>query len=188
MSVKNHPGDQGQTTDYLKRTHAKSDRLMTAIGGIDELNAWIGLIRFISQNPEKSYLFSIQHQLMSYMSILSGYPENKSFITVAGLDWLIEKYKKNTPPSTEFFVPGDEEISTFINLTRTVCRRTERNIVALDCNREIIRFFNRLSLFLFYIQIHYLNTKLKTHNSAPEAHPPLAEKLSPQGDQPLFTP
>jgi cob(I)alamin adenosyltransferase len=150
-----HTGDSGYTRNFAGSSTSKSDPIIAGIGEIDELNAWLGLIRYIIKSPEKTYLNQIQHQLMSYMSILSGFTENKSYITTGALDFLIEKYAALAPAPRNFIVPGDQEIPTFINLARAVCRRCERQLVICQAEPPIIMFFNRLSTFLFHLQIYY---------------------------------
>ncbi len=152
---KNHYGDEGITKNFLGHPQPKSNQFIEAIGTIDELNAFLGLIRFICPESEKNYLNRIQLQLMSFMSIISGYKDNKSFITTDELDILIDKYEKNKPSSpSHFIIPGNQEIPTFINIARTICRRAERRTVAMNTSKNIIQFLNRLSTYLFALQIY----------------------------------
>jgi len=155
MINKKHPGDEGITKNYLGHPHPKSNQLIEAIGTIDELTAHLGLVKFVTNEPEKYYLNCIQLQLMSFMSILSGYQENRSYITTEGLEFLIEKYQKIAPIPSKFTVPGNHEIATFINIARTVCRRAERRTVSINAPKNMLQFINRLSTYLFALQNYY---------------------------------
>lgn len=155
MINQNHAGDEGITKNYLGHPHPKSNQLIEAIGTLDELVAHLGLIKFIINDPEKYHLNCIQLQLMSCMSVLSGYQENRSYITTAGLEFLIEKYQTIIPAPKHFSVPGDHEIGIFTNIARTICRRAERRVVAINAPKNILQFLNRLSTYLFALQNYY---------------------------------
>lgn len=148
------------TNNFLGQPFSKANPVIITIGSLDELNAWLGLVRFIIKSPEKYFLELIQRQISLEMGILSGHAPNKSFITVRQLDFLIEKYQQLTPAPSSFQLPGDYEIPTFINLARTICRRAECQAVSLPANPDQIKFLNRLSTLLFQLQIYYRPAKL----------------------------
>ena len=57
------------------------------------------------------------------------------------------------PPMTTFILPGGSELSARLHVARTVCRRSERCILAVG-RREpigevILKYLNRLSDLLF---------------------------------------
>lgn len=155
MNKKNHSGDLGCTQDFCGQQLPKDSKIINLIGNIDELIAHLGLIKLIVKD-DKMFIHKIQSQLQSYSSILSGFLQVEYHLTVYDLDHEISIIEQKYQMPNKFFIPGDKEISTFINLARTVCRRTERSAVNLKpLEPEIIKFLNRLSTYLFALTIKY---------------------------------
>lgn len=159
MNKNNHFGDLGNTSDFNHNPIPKNSRLINALGNLDELIAYLGLIRIIL--PKNNHLPKIQQQLQAFSAYISGFPSLESFYQVADLEQEIAIMEQNTPPQTSFYLPGEREIPTFINLARTICRRTERFVVHLEPKYPIIiQFLNRLSDYLFALQIfHHYQSK-----------------------------
>lgn len=63
-----------------------------------------------------------------------------------------------TPKIREFVLPGGCEEAARAHIARTVCRRAERRVIALarieEVDPEVIRYFNRLSDYLFILSRH----------------------------------
>ena len=59
------------------------------------------------------------------------------------------------PPLKNFILPGGHQTVSFCNIARTVCRRAERLVVALDGIEKVdplsIQYLNRLSDYLFVL-------------------------------------
>ena len=59
------------------------------------------------------------------------------------------------PPMKFFVLPGGHASISFGHVARTVCRRTERLVIALDqqekVNPLVIKYLNRLSDYLFML-------------------------------------
>lgn len=62
---------------------------------------------------------------------------------------------ENLPEMTHFILPGGNTIVSYCHIARTVCRRCERLVITLNeeepINEMIIRYFNRLSDYLFVL-------------------------------------
>lgn len=154
MAKKQHLGDWGHTGDFNNCPLPKNSKIINALGNIDELIAHLGLIRFVLKN-QPNIILPIQQQLQSYSAYLAGYPHLENILNVSTLECEIENLEKITPKQTSFYLPGDKEIPTIINICRTVCRRAERSVVNLQPPQPIIiQFLNRLSDYLFTLQIH----------------------------------
>lgn len=150
-----HPGDSGFTSDFAGNKYSKDSCLIESLGNLDELIAYLGLVRFICQQ-DADFILKIQQQLKTFASLIASYPDSNSYLDVTELDHKIESISKNIPPIKNFFLPGEKEIPTFINIARTICRRTERSIVNSHPKElKIIKFTNRLSDYLFYLQMYY---------------------------------
>jgi cob(I)alamin adenosyltransferase len=59
------------------------------------------------------------------------------------------------PPIRNFVLPGGHVSVSFGHVARTVCRRAERLVIALDTNEKVdplvIKYLNRLSDYLFVV-------------------------------------
>jgi cob(I)alamin adenosyltransferase len=65
---------------------------------------------------------------------------------------------------SRFLLPGGVEAAAWIDVARTVCRRTERHLVLLDEQEEIrpllLKVINRLSDYLYVLRC-YVNHELE---------------------------
>ena len=70
------------------------------------------------------------------------------------------------PPLTSFILPGGCTAACYAHLCRTVCRRAERRVLALEPEitvaQIVVKFINRLSDYFFTLS-RYVN--LLTSNS-----------------------
>ena len=68
-------------------------------------------------------------------------------------DW-IDRSETELPPLRRFILPGGSPAGALLHLSRTVCRRAERSIVALGAERvdaPVLAYVNRLSDLLFVL-------------------------------------
>jgi len=75
---------------------------------------------------------------------------------VTRLEGEIDTFNADLPPLKEFILPGGGPVGGFLHQARTVCRRAERLVVALDesalaSDSEVLRYLNRLSDLLFVV-------------------------------------
>jgi cob(I)alamin adenosyltransferase len=72
---------------------------------------------------------------------------------VARLERLIDKMEDELPPLRRFILAGGAPAGAALHVARTVCRRAERRIVALDppVDPVLLRYVNRLSDLLFVL-------------------------------------
>lgn len=72
---------------------------------------------------------------------------------VAVMEEWIDEADREMPPLTTFILPGGTAGAAALHLARTVCRRAEREVVALGHDEpvesEVIIYLNRLSDLLF---------------------------------------
>ena len=155
-------GDNGTTSLFSGKRIPKYDIRIKAYGSIDELNAWLGLIRDSSNfDYAKSTLVRIQKQLMVVASQLAiesqnDFPENLVPIQrdeVRFLEQEIDLLTERLLPLKNFVIPGGHMLVSYTHLARSVCRRTERYITELNhqesVSPSIIAYVNRLSDYLF---------------------------------------
>ena len=155
-------GDNGITSLFSGERVPKHDIRIKAYGSIDELNAWLGLIRDSSKfDYVKSTLVKIQKQLMTIASQLAIKSQNdipKNLVPIQKnkvqfLEQEIDILTKRLLPLKNFIIPGGHIIVSYTHLARAVCRRAERHVTELDhqepVSPNLIAYINRLSDYLF---------------------------------------
>lgn len=163
MKIYTLTGDDGYTSLAGGRRVPKHSQRVEAYGSVDELIAWIGLLRDFSENQERRELLkNIQSQLMSCAAVLANDPENPAAsIILPGeecvkiLEREIDIMDETLPPLHSFILPGGHKLVSYCHIARCVCRRSEREVLRLDASEKtpeiVIRFLNRLSDYLFVL-------------------------------------
>ena len=161
MKIYTRKGDEGMTSIIGGRRLPKRHPRIEAYGDVDELIAWIGLLRSIDQScVSKGELIDIQSVLMGCCTVLATdpsaeVPEGIAVDDTAGLEQAIDRMEEKTPPMTSFILPGGDQNAAFCNIARCVCRRAERSLLRLDETEKVpsgvIRYINRLSDYLFVL-------------------------------------
>lgn len=142
---------------------SKADARIEAYGTVDELNSWMGLLRDQPVNNTRAELLvSIQNNLFVMGSVLAVEPGNtkvkvpslnEEYISV--LEKAIDEMDSVLPPMRNFILPGGHASVSYCHIARTVCRRAERLVIALNALEAIdplvIRYLNRLSDYLFML-------------------------------------
>jgi cob(I)alamin adenosyltransferase len=154
-------GDSGETSLFDGSRARKDDPRIDAYGEIDELNAWIGLVRAAPASAAVDVeLVAIQRDLFAVGAQLADPADKlaprvvKAVIEdehVARLEQLIDRYDAEVPPLRRFILAGGTPAGAALHVARTVCRRAERRIVSLEppVDAVLIRYVNRLSDLLF---------------------------------------
>jgi len=163
VKIYTRTGDSGETALFDNRRVSKADPLVDAYGEVDELNAWLGLVRsaWSGQDIDDALvhiqrdLFAVGAQLADPSERLAG-RVTKAFISdadVERLETLIDRLERELPPLTRFILAGGAPAGASLHVARTVCRRAERRIVALSPPPDllIVRYINRLSDLLFVL-------------------------------------
>ncbi len=163
MKIYTKTGDQGTTALFGGKRVSKSDLRIDTYGTIDELNSWIGVLRDLEINRTRSEeLIEIQDRLFTIGSLLAVEPGNTkvkvpalALADVTFLEIKIDAMEATLEPMKVFVLPGGHPSVSFGHVTRTVCRRAERLVIALDHEEKveplIIQYLNRLSDYLFVL-------------------------------------
>ena len=150
-------GDDG-STGLGDNTRVSKDSLRVhAMGDVDELNSQIGVLLCEEMPADvRELLVEVQHQLFNLGGELSipGFELLKPE-AVAQLDAALEKYNATLPRLQEFILPAGSRAASLAHVCRTVARRAERAVVALD-QAETLKesprqYLNRLSDLLFVL-------------------------------------
>ncbi|MCE5345590.1 MAG: cob(I)yrinic acid a,c-diamide adenosyltransferase [Bacteroidales bacterium] len=163
MKIYTRTGDDGTTSLSGGRRVPKHSIRVEAYGSIEELIAWIGLLKDHKDNTGRhEFLTYIQCQLMKCASALAHDGENsniKMILPDGDCVLLIEKeidlMDELLPPLKNFILPGGNMLISYCHITKCVCRRAERSVSRLketEGSPEIICIFlNRLSDYLFVL-------------------------------------
>lgn len=163
MKIYTRTGDDGTTSLSGGRRIPKHNIRIEAYGTVDELIAWIGVLRSHPENvSRKDILIFIQGQLMASAAALAFDSENPSGRKilpspecVSVLEKEIDKMEEGLPVLKSFILPGGILAVSNCHVARCVCRRAERAVLRLNDSEttpEIVRLFlNRLSDYLFVL-------------------------------------
>jgi cob(I)alamin adenosyltransferase len=164
-------GDLGETALVGGRRVPKDSPRIAAYGTLDELNAAVGLARTfnaerLDQGPDARWLDEtlrrIQNELFDLGSELATPPDahyegmfRVGEAEVTALERLMDGCQKDLPPLKSFVLPGGGRVNAFLHQARTVCRRAEREVLALSRAEPIgewpLRYVNRLSDAFFVL-------------------------------------
>ena len=170
-------GDRGKTSLFSGERISKSAAQLRAFGNLDELNSIIGALIATLPTAEPGLseeLFAIQSDLFHLGSWLATSPdspvaENLTEITSDkntklehAIDWISEQL----PNLSGFIMPGGHISSAWAHLARTVCRRSERDVVEFyeqsfkgqvaQPYQNLLVYLNRLSDY-FFVLARYCN-------------------------------
>ena len=161
MSIVTKTGDRGTTGLFGGGRISKNSPRLHAYGTVDELNACIGVAlasKEIAQEASdqllriQNLLFRVGADLATPLAV-NAKVDRMAKEHVFQLEEWIHAWEAALPPQTSFILPGGSVASANLHLARTICRRAERWIVALEreetINPAVRIFINRLSDYLF---------------------------------------
>ncbi len=150
-------GDDGTTGLGDGQRVRKDEERIIALGEVDELNSQLGVL-LAEPVPDvvRAVLTKIQHDLFDVGGELCMPGHTIVTDTHVGRldDWLV-LYNSELPPLAEFILPGGVRTAALAHVCRTVCRRVERSVVALNAHDAVgialCQYLNRLSDLLFVL-------------------------------------
>jgi cob(I)alamin adenosyltransferase len=162
MRIYTKRGDDGSTGLLGGVRVSKSAARVGAYGAVDELNAVIGWVRAAQPDADvDEVLASVQEGCFRAGAFLASAPGADpgvaaiSSADVEGFERAIDRCEDGLPPLRTFVLPGGGEVGARLHVARTVCRRAERDVVALaraePVDPAIVVWLNRLSDLLFVL-------------------------------------
>jgi cob(I)alamin adenosyltransferase len=162
VKIYTRTGDGGDTGLFDGTRVSKADPRVSTYGDVDELNAWLGLVRAAGVDDEiRGMLEQIQRDLFALGARLAD-PARRiaERVTKAAvgsdditrLEGWIDHLEAELPPLRRFILAGGSQPGASLHVARTVCRRAERAMVALGAGAfepELLVYVNRLSDLLF---------------------------------------
>jgi len=157
MKIYTKTGDDGETSLYSGGRVGKEHPRIEAYGTVDELSSLLGLLQ-IEPLPDAAIarLREVQASLFAIGGVLAD-PEAKlvrdplAWDTAALEEW-IDAMDADLEELRAFILPGGCRGAALAHVARTVCRRAERRVLAVeDAEIGIVPFLNRLSDALFVL-------------------------------------
>lgn len=158
-------GDTGETSLGDGRRVSKTNPRIVAYGTVDELNSTLGCV--LATNPTIAFfdiLMRIQNDLFDVGADLcvpesdeppAYEPLRVTAEQVAQLENWIDAANERLEPLKSFILPGGSVSSAQLHVARTVCRRSEIEVLRLNAvesiNPQVIIYLNRLSDLLFVL-------------------------------------
>lgn len=168
VKVYTKSGDKGQTSLVDGKRVSKNHVRLEAYGTVDELNAIIGQVACYPLKGQLAVLEEIQNKLFNIGSNLAAEDaETRKMLPalkdtdILKLEQEIDAMDELLTPLKTFVLPGGNLCNAACHSARTVCRRAERRVVAIDEENEtvslIIRYLNRLSDYFFILSRYALH-------------------------------
>jgi len=161
MRIYTKTGDDGTTGLFGGARVNKASLRVEAYGTVDELNAVLGIARTSGLHAETdAVLAAVQTELFTLGAELACVPGKEGNLGMrlvddsdaATLERAIDHAEEGLAPLKNFVLPGGTSQSAHLHLARTVCRRAERAVLAMDdapARKEVVIYLNRLSDLLF---------------------------------------
>jgi len=159
-------GDDGSTKTFgCNQRISKSSKIAEALGSLDEINSFLGLVKikskdlFLNLDQRNINIKEIVNQIQQDLFIIQAHLAGADkIIIIEKVNWLediINQIEKIIPPVNSFFVSGGCELATLFDIARTIARRAERRVVdaceedTIVINKNTLAYLNRLSSILY---------------------------------------
>lgn len=165
-------GDSGDSSLFDGERRSKADAVFEALGDLDELGSWMGVVRARHRDEWEGSLrdldgelYDAQTMLQRVSAMIACSPATPAYArldpvgseAVGELELREARLLKVTRIEPVFVVPGADAAAAELDYARTLCRRGERRIVAVIRDEARPRpdlhaaqhYVNRLSDYLF---------------------------------------
>ena len=168
MKIYTKTGDAGTTSLVGGKRVDKACPRLESYGAIDELNAQVGLLlTYVEEPADRECLIAVQNNLFVIGAMLATDADSSyqpscviTLDDVTRLEQSIDKASEGLPKWRGFTLPGGSRPAALSHVCRTVCRRAERRILALNASEpiepQLLAYVNRLSDY-FYVLALRLN-------------------------------
>ena len=164
MKIYTRHGDDGTTGLFYGGRVRKDSDHPAAYGDVDEAQAAIGWARSQVQNDTEldATLVHVLRDLWILMAELATLPENRDKLEdgvslvnhemVEALEKFIDETSEKFSVPEEFVIPGQNPISSALDIARTVVRRAERSVLKVQTEDSFVGpYLNRLSDLLWML-------------------------------------
>lgn len=185
-------GDGGTTKTFgCKGRITKASVVAEALGSLDEVNSFLGLVKVNSakmgfkveplQLQFDEIIHGVQETLFIIQAEVAGFPKPLGEGKIEGVEKIIDTIEGLLPPIKSFFISGGSELAAMFDISRTMARRAERRVVAYndelktlppseeypaEISAQALQYLNRLSSLL------YAMARLSNHFAGVSETPP----------------
>jgi cob(I)alamin adenosyltransferase len=195
-SIVTKTGDSGETGLLYGGRVAKTDPRTEAYGATDEAISALGFARSLVQDRGRhavilrveSELFTVGAELATDAAEYSTLQQHFMVVTpefTLRLEEEIADLERTIALPDAFVIPGGTTTAAALDVARTVVRRAERRIVALQRagqlhNSEVLRYMNRLSDLIFMLARAEEGSAVKPLTGRRAARTPRAPARTPR--------
>jgi cob(I)alamin adenosyltransferase len=163
LKIYTKTGDNGETSLFGGDRVSKDHLRVEAYGTVDELNSFIGLLTdaLTEEATVTTVLHTVQHRLFSIGAHLATDPATYALSPdlresdVELLEQQMDEMNLDLPELRHFILPCGHAAVSLAHVCRTVCRRCERQVVALShqaaVDTLVLHYLNRLSDYFFVL-------------------------------------
>lgn len=174
-------GDDGRTKLFgCDQRISKSSTIAEALGSLDEINSLLGWCKVKADNQTFKIsnidivviIDNLQQDLFIIQAQLAGADKELSQEHLEIIENKIAEIEKSLPLIKTFFVAGGTELAVILDYARTVARRAERRVIAVNDEGLIkmsaisLSWLNRLSSLL-YVLARLANYEAGVNEKAP---------------------
>lgn len=158
-------GDDGTTKTFAcDQRRSKNSAVSEALGTVDELNAYLGVVKLRAEAFQKNVILEksflqildeVQQNLFIIQAELAGSQLKISEEKVHEVEKIVNTAEVEMPPIKNFFVSGGTEMAATFDFARTISRRAERRVIASheegdpQMSQFSLAYLNRLSSLLY---------------------------------------
>lgn len=185
MNIYTKTGDNGSTNLMKLQNVSKTDDRIQCLGTIDELTSHLGAVKAVETMEEnRKELERIQKNLMKIMAAIADqfnkeykFSENE----VLRLEEEIDRLEASFERKKKFVLPGSNPLSAQIDIARTVTRRAERTLIAVDrkfnTDAGAKKYLNRLADYLYMLARYHDNAVEKDDTGKKKQPDEVAPKM-----------
>ena len=162
MKIYTREGDNGITSMFPNGRIPKTCARIDALGTLDELNAWLGVIRTQGLTEDlSSEIETFQRLLFRMGAEISSEDDFVTFARISEedvriLEEKIDRFSDILPQISDFVAFSGTSEAAFTQLARSVCRRAERCILkaresGVKISSTTLAWINRFSDYLFML-------------------------------------
>ncbi len=162
MKIYTKTGDNGETGLFGGQRVSKDSLRIEAYGTIDEVNSFLGLAVSFTENEKTKEITGWMQDLLFVAGAELASPDADSSKVphiseddIRKAESYIDELSIGLDELKNFILPGGTKAASALHLARAICRRAERQIVALrkgeKVSQELLIFVNRLSDLLFVL-------------------------------------
>ncbi len=149
LMITTKKGDKG-ISEYFGKRVLKSGKFLEALGTLDELQA---VVELVSYKSRETSLVKVSEDLSLIMGNLGREIRNQKLdLRIKEIEKEIDNLKKELKPENKFVIFEDKKARE-LNWVRTIVRRAERKVAALQNYQLILIYLNRLSDFIYLLAL-----------------------------------